>query len=202
MRLERLASKVRTATIDYTKLKVNQKVRYTGDMANQPGDGKIVKVRPPDRWNNNPTYDIKLEDGRKMQGIQHTNFGTGHGGHRFEVVASLRSAGSDEVRELQLYIENDGDLYRRQYTPILKNLATKKGQQRYDSTLTVKLFMYLVDEGAKKYAKEFDDARNWNTMFDKATRTEVAKALVQAFEDEWEAGSYRNLLPKKYQTAG
>lgn len=99
-----------------------------------------------------------------------------------------------------MYIVNDGDLYRRQYQSILKNLATKKAQGKYDSALAVKLLMYLVDEGAKKYAKEFErKPQNWNTIFDKPTRMDVARELVKKFESEWEEGSFRDLMPKKYQ---
>lgn len=36
-----------------------------------------------------------------------------------------------EARELKLYIDNDGDLYRRQTTSILKNLTTKKVRSQY-----------------------------------------------------------------------
>jgi hypothetical protein len=102
--------------------------------------------------------------------------------------------------ELKLYIDNDGDLYRRQTTSILKNLATKKARGIYKHDLAVKLFGYLVESGAKKYTKEFGGT--WHQMFDVPTRKAVAEELTKDFEAEWKAGQYRSLLPKKYQEGG
>lgn len=96
--------------------------------------------------------------------------------------------------ELSLYIDNDGDLYRQMTVPILKNLANKKAQGKYNHALAIKAFMYLADAGAKKYAKEFDSAGNWYRIFNVPTRKEVAKDAAHAFEAEWKAGSYRNYL--------
>ena len=104
------------------------------------------------------------------------------------------------VRELQLFIDNDGDLYRQQYTPILKNLMTKHAQGRYNRALAVKLFMYLVDNGAKKYQKQHGAASQpWHKAFPKALRTKVAEALRDEFEDEAEGGGYDDMIPKKYK---
>jgi hypothetical protein len=102
--------------------------------------------------------------------------------------------------ELKLFIDNDGDLYRRQTTSILKNLATKKVRSQYKHDLAVKAFGYLVESGAKKYAKAFGSPnQSWNKMFDVPTRKRVAEALTRDFEGEFESGNYDQLLPKKYQ---
>lgn len=101
--------------------------------------------------------------------------------------------------ELKLYIDNDGDLYRQMTTSILKNLATKKARGDYDSSKATKAFAYLVEAGAKKYAKEFGGT--WHQMFSVPTRMQVSKEMRDDFESEWKDGSYRNLLPKKYQEA-
>lgn len=102
--------------------------------------------------------------------------------------------------ELKLYIDNDGDLYRRQTTSILKNLATKKARGVYQHDLAVKLFGYLVQAGAKKYADEFEPTlRVWHQIFDAPTRKAVAEALTKDFEGEYALGNYDHLLPKKYQ---
>ena len=108
--------------------------------------------------------------------------------------------GSTEATELKLFIDNDGDLHRRQGTSILKNLATKKVRSQYKHDLAVKLFGYLVESGAKKYAKEFGSpGQPWHKMFDVPTRKRVAEELTRDFEGEFELGNYDNLLPKKYQ---
>lgn len=104
-----------------------------------------------------------------------------------------------EATELKLYIDNDGDLYRSQTTSILKNLATKRARGEYKHDLAVKAFGYLVEAGAKKYAKEFDSPGNWHKIFDVPTRKAIAEALTRDFEGEAALGNYDHLLPKKYQ---
>ena len=102
--------------------------------------------------------------------------------------------------DLKLYIDNDGQLYKSQTTSILKNLATKKVRSTYKHDLAVKLFGYLVESGAKKYAKEFGSPNQpWHKMFDVPTRKAVAEELTRDFEGEFELGNYDRLLPKKYQ---
>jgi hypothetical protein len=104
------------------------------------------------------------------------------------------------ARELKLYIDNDGDLYRRQTTSILKNLATKRARGQYRHDLAVKAFGYLVEAGAKKYAKEFGSSdQPWHKMFDTGTRKLAAEELARDFEAEASLGNYDHLLPKKYR---
>jgi len=109
---------------------------------------------------------------------------------------------SHAATELELYIDNDADLYRQQTTPILKNLATKKARGEYKHDLAVKAFGYLVEAGAKKYVKEFGTPDfPWHKMFDVPTRRAVAESFAKSFETEFALGNYDQLLPKKYQTS-
>lgn len=102
--------------------------------------------------------------------------------------------------DLKLFIDNDAGLHRQQHVPILKNLATKKVRSQYKHDLAVKLFGYLAESGAKKYAKAFGSPNQpWHKMFDVPTRKSVAEALTRDFEAEFELGNYDQLLPKKYQ---
>ena len=107
--------------------------------------------------------------------------------------------GSDQsvVIELRDFINNDGDLHRQQHQPIRKNLMTKLGQGRFNAKLAVKLFMYLVDAGAKKYSK--DHGGTWHESFPKAVRLKVAKELLDEFVAEAKLGNYDDLIPKKFQ---
>jgi len=111
----------------------------------------------------------------------------------------LAEAGED--RELELYINNDAQLFRSRLQPIQKNLITKMAQGKFNPKLAIKAFMYVVDEGAKNYVKEFDapDAK-WNEVFDKKTRLSVATSLAVNFKDEADDGNYDDLLPKKYRS--
>lgn len=101
--------------------------------------------------------------------------------------------------DLRLYIDNDGELYRQQTTSILKNLVTKRARGEYKHDLAAKAFGYLVEAGAKKYAREFGSDQPWHKLFDVGTRKLVAEALTRSFEAEAALGNYDSLLPKKYQ---
>lgn len=61
-----------------------------------------------------------------------------------------------EQRELELFIVNDGDLYRQRVQPIIANLAKKTRKGVYDHAKAAKLWGYLADAGAQKYTKDFD----------------------------------------------
>lgn len=100
--------------------------------------------------------------------------------------------------ELRLFIDNDGDLYRQQYQPIIKNLVTKQARGVYDKDKAIKLWLYLVESGAKKYVKECGSGE-WHQMFNVPTRKEVARQLNEHFLTESALGAYASLLPKKYQ---
>lgn len=104
---------------------------------------------------------------------------------------------SDDAVELVLYIENDGDLYRQQYQPILKNLANKRANGIYQIPAAQKLMGYLVESGAKKYAKEFGSpGQPWHKMFSVAVRKEAAADLEKKFRAEDDLGAYKHLLTK------
>jgi hypothetical protein len=115
---------------------------------------------------------------------------------------------SEEAKELILYIESDNQLYTSRVLPIYKNLSKKKLKGVYDPKLAVKLFMYLVDEGAKKYAKEHATPAQWNTIFPRMVRLEAAEYLETVFEDKFQNKEFdfmkasnelklRNLVPSK-----
>lgn len=115
-----------------------------------------------------------------------------------------RKSEADEVsaRELYLYIESDGDLYRQQHQPIMQNLVQKIDRGVYDREKAIKLYMYLVQSGAEKYVKDFGShGDKWFEMFDKPTRELVAKNFVANFEEEYKLGNFTNETyhKKKYR---
>lgn len=93
------------------------------------------------------------------------------------------TANETEVRELQLYVENDGDIYRQRLVPIYKNLIRKKQKKMYKHTLAVKLMKYAVDEGNRKYKKEY------GYSFTPSVRYKVASNMVKHFENEYKIGN-------------
>ena len=94
--------------------------------------------------------------------------------------------GEHEVRELQLYCENDGDIYRQQISMIEKNLTRRLAKGTYDHEKSKKLWMYAADNCARKYNKEFGNESGlpWHKMFSTADRREVAKNFADSFRDE------------------
>jgi hypothetical protein len=95
---------------------------------------------------------------------------------------------SIEARELLLFIENDGDLYRQRIVPIQKNLKRKMDKGIYEPEKAIKLWMYLVQDGAKKYQKEFGNNKRFGSMFSKQDKEQVAKELAEQYEQEVDYG--------------
>ena len=87
---------------------------------------------------------------------------------------------SEEMKELKLYIDNDSSLYRQRYMPILKNLSKKKKKGQYRKRLAQKAFMYLIDDGAKRYVRSYGG--NVRDVFPKRQRKTLAKDYVEEFE--------------------
>lgn len=96
--------------------------------------------------------------------------------------AFVKENWKDEAMELKLYIDNDGDLYRQRLVPIVKNIQRKMKSGKYDHSKAPKLWMYLVDDGAKKYSKEFPGVK-----FDRKVRQYVAQEFADEYKDEIEA---------------
>lgn len=104
----------------------------------------------------------------------------------------IKMGKSDEDKigqdELQLYIDNDSDLYRQRFTPIIKNLVKKKKKGVYNSIGATKAFLYLVVAGAKKYAQDFGG--DWKKMFSVKDRLALARSYEKNFEQEYKYGNY------------
>lgn len=85
-------------------LKKGTRIYYNGDMANEEGLGVIVSQQT-DEWGT--TVNIKMEDGREINGLSIVNFSKeylGHGGTRFvteEAYKKFRQAAVDKI-EAQL----------------------------------------------------------------------------------------------------
>lgn len=110
------------------------------------------------------------------------------------------SADKAAARELLLFTENDGDLYRMQFQPIAKNLTKKFKARKYSSTKAAKLWTYLADNAAKKYTFEMGDsgnARTWHQVkgygtFSAATRRLVGRLLEKSWHAEMKAGNFHD----------
>ena len=98
---------------------------------------------------------------------------------------------SNAVNELDSYIMNNENLYRRRFMPIISNIKRKMKKNVYDHEKAQKLWMYLVDDAAKEYVKEFgstqDDVAN---MFPKETRQQVARVMSDRELENIKQGEY------------
>lgn len=90
-----------------------------------------------------------------------------------------------EADELELFIENDELLYHSQFIPICKNVQRRMAKGTYDSAKAVKLFMYLVDRGARMYCAEHGG--KVRSMFPKECRLQVAASIRDGVEAEIKA---------------
>ena len=98
---------------------------------------------------------------------------------------------SDAVNELDSFIQNDEDLYRRRFMPIITNIRRKMKRGVYDHEKVIKLWMYLVDDAARKYVQEFGTPdQDVKDMFPKETRLQVAQKIADREKENIEQGEY------------
>ena len=98
---------------------------------------------------------------------------------------------SDAVNELDSYLMNDEELYRRRFMPIIENIKRKMRRGIYDHEKVIKLWMYLVDDAARKYVQEFGGPeQDVKDMFPKETRLQVAQVIADREKENIEQGEY------------
>jgi len=98
---------------------------------------------------------------------------------------------SDAVNELDTYIMNNEDLYRRRFMPIISNIKRKLAKNVYDHDKAQTLWMYLVDDAAKEYVKEFGSTQDDDgNMFPKETRQQVARVISDRELENIKQGEY------------
>ena len=98
---------------------------------------------------------------------------------------------SDAVNELDTFIMNNEELYRRRVMPIISNIKRKLAKNVYDHEKAQKLWMYLVDDAAKEYVKEFGSTQDdVATMFPKETRQQVARVISDRELENIKQGEY------------
>ena len=101
------------------------------------------------------------------------------------------SLDTDAVNELDSFIMNDEDLYRRRFMPIISNIKRKIAKNIYDHEKAQKLWMYLIDDAARKYVQEFGTpGTDVKDMFPKETRQQVAKIISDRELENIKQGEY------------
>lgn len=116
--------------------------------------------------------------------------------HHFMV--NRGEADQQAAQELSLYIENTAELFGpgSRADAIRLNLLRKIKKGIFDRELSEKAWMYLMEDGAKAYAKEFSVGSDWSQIFSRPTRQLAASYFAKSFEDEARLGNYDHLLKK------
>ena len=98
---------------------------------------------------------------------------------------------SDAVNELDSFIMNNEDLYCRKFMPIISNIKRKMKKNVYDHEKAQKLWMYLIDDAAREYVKEYGTpGTDVKDMFPKETRERVARIISDREKENIEQGEY------------
>ena len=114
---------------------------------------------------------------------------------KVEFPGNINSARTPEVADMQdaedlaLFAENDHELYDMVIKPTFDSLQRKLKRGIYDKDKALIAWEHVIDEAAKAYDRQLGSKRGTMTMFNKATRKEAAKILMDSIwdEDEWQA---------------
>ena len=82
------------------------------------------------------------------------------------------------ARELTLFANNDASTYTRAIMPAWRNLDKKRARRVFDAARAVKLFEYVAEYAARRYAAEFARPSEWFQLFNAATRRAAAAELL------------------------
>ena len=108
---------------------------------------------------------------------------------------SAREGDYEAARELFLFGQNDGDLYRSRTNPIIDNLAKKYAKGIFDQEKSLILWKYWADDAAKRYAKDYGGS------FDVPTRKMAAKMAADYYAEHIVEESVKFAKPKKNPVA-
>ena len=97
----------------------------------------------------------------------------------------------DAVNELDLYINNNEDLYRKKFMPLVHNLNRDVKNNRYNHDNAVKQWNLIVNDAAREYVKEFGKpGEDVKDMFTQDSRAKVAQVLADREFENMKAGEY------------
>jgi len=90
-----------------------------------------------------------------------------------------------DARELTLFAENDGDLYRSRIQPIIQNLARKVAAGTYDADKALTLWRYAADDAAQRYTRAHGTPGPHGAYgsFSVATRKACAAMLAEGYAE-------------------
>jgi len=96
-------------------------------------------------------------------------------------------ADEDAADELLIFLDNEPDFYKRKLA-IAEMLTKRVAKDTYNQLLGARAWMPIVEDAARRYAKEYAIEREWNKIFVPATRDLVAKWLAERWYANAKAG--------------
>jgi hypothetical protein len=84
----------------------------------------------------------------------------------------------DALTELDLYIENTGDLYPMKQA-IRENLKKKLRKGVYDAKKAIVAWGHWVEAGARAYAKDYAEPAKWSVLFPKPLRDKLSERIAE-----------------------
>jgi hypothetical protein len=97
----------------------------------------------------------------------------------------------DAAREIELFADNDSQLYFQMRKPILINLGKKYKKGTFDVDKAAKLWRYYVEAAMKKYNKEFGGRGDkWFDLLDTHDRNLLAREYAIRSKNEFDLGNF------------
>lgn len=88
------------------------------------------------------------------------------------------------ARELALFAENTLEIYNGVLTSVLTNLQRKAKKGIYDKNKAVVAWLHVINEAAKLYDNWYGSGRDSLQLFNKATRMEAARQLMNRMDED------------------
>lgn len=97
----------------------------------------------------------------------------------------------DSVREIELFLLNDSDIYFKFRRPVLINLAKKHKKGTFKTELAAKSFLKVIEAGMKKYNKDFGSSRSkWSSLLSVSDRKLLALDFAAEALNEFNSNNY------------
>src|SRR5688572_659731 len=97
----------------------------------------------------------------------------------------------DAAREIELYADNNNQLYFSRRLPILKNLAKKYRKGIYDTEKAAILWRYYIEDAMQRYHREFGSrGDHWTDRLKVPDRQLLAMEYAKQLKDEFDHGIF------------
>ena len=99
---------------------------------------------------------------------------------------------SQESRELELFINNEREIYFSLVVPTRKALQRHFKRGTYDTDRAIIAWKRVCDRSAHIYARTYDNERNWNKIFSVEDRKQTAIELEKYWHEEMKLGNFEH----------